>query len=364
MKRGLIIGLIVLVGGALLILPLIKPGAEPEKDPALFAFNENLATKYGQKVTLEIEVKSENIESLSVSFNGKEFKTWDHPTKNVSFEINPGENGIGAKTLTLKGELESGDIFRDSRIVRVLSDVKPEKLRADIADMFTHKPESFTQGLEFYNGKLFEGTGDPGRQGNTLIAEVDLETGKHARKMGLGTPYFGEGITILNDELYQLTWMNGKCFVYDVNDFSKVTREYTYTGEGWGLCNDGKSLIMSDGSERITFRDPKDFSIQRTIEVYNDRQPIGFLNELEFINGFIYANIWQSTDVVVIDPATGKVMQTIDAKDIWNLGKGEDFRNGVDERVLNGIAYDDQTGKLYMTGKNWPSLFEVILTKE
>jgi YVTN family beta-propeller protein len=209
--------------------------------------------------------------------------------------------------------------------------------------------------LEFNEGKLFEGTGDPNQAGETVIAEVDLKTGAIVRKMGLDASHFGEGITILGNELYQLTWKNQKCIVYNKSDFTSI-KELTYTGEGWGLCNDGKSLIMSDGSERIYFRSPKTFDVERTIEVYTDQGPIARLNELEYVDGLIYANIWTSNNVAVIDPATGKVIATIDATQLVQEGKG----NG---EVLNGIAYNSATKKLYMTGKFWPKLFEVKVKK-
>jgi YVTN family beta-propeller protein len=261
----------------------------------------------------------------------------------------------GAFGIEIVAFRKDGTSFSDQRLIRILSDVTPEKWAVEIVSSLPHLETSFTQGLEFNEGKLFEGTGDPNQAGETVIAEVDLKTGAIVRKMGLDASHFGEGITILGDELYQLTWKNQKCLVYNKSDFKSI-KEFTYTGEGWGLCNDGKSLIMSDGSERIYFRSPKTFDVERTIEVYTDQGPIARLNELEYVDGLIYANIWTSNNVAVIDPATGKVIATIDATQLVQEGKG----NG---EVLNGIAYNSVTKKLYMTGKFWSKMFEVKVNK-
>ena len=152
-----------------------------------------------------------------------------------------------------------------------------------------------------------------------------------------------------------MTWKNQKCYTYDIGQNLQLKGEFNYIGEGWGLCNDGQYLIMSDGSERITFRNPETFEISHTLEVYNNQGPINYLNELEFIDGKIYANVWTSNVVVVIDPTSGKVLQEIDATNLVKEGQGYG-------EVLNGIAHNAQTGKTYMTGKNWSKLFEVEFT--
>jgi len=186
------------------------------------------------------------------------------------------------------------------------------------------------------------------------LGEIDPATGKHieGRRVSLDATYFGEGITILNDKVYQLTYLNGKCFVYDVNKFMGHVDEFKYDGEGWGLCNDGKSLIMSNGSERIMFKDPKNFTTQRVIEVYNDIGPIVKLNELEYINGLIYANVYQQNFIVVIDPKTGKVVQQINLEKVAREAKGKGD-------VLNGIAFNPKTQRMIVTGKYWTKYLEV-----
>jgi glutaminyl-peptide cyclotransferase len=183
-----------------------------------------------------------------------------------------------------------------------------------------------------------------------------LETGAFSEpKNGLDATYFGEGITIIGDLLCWVVWWNSKCFVYDKKTMV-LKNEFTYVGQGWGLCNDGKVIMMSDGSERITFRDPKSFQATKVIEVYDNVGPRTQLNELEYIDGKIYANVYTTGTVLVIEPTTGRVLQEIDANELVVRGK-----NGGD--VLNGIAYNKLTKKLYMTGKYWPKTFEVSLTK-
>ncbi len=354
MKRYIIIALILLVAAAT-IYSLFRgndpgPDVEPDKLPAVFAFQENLATVGDEVVPLTINV-TENLPKLELFYNDSLVQTWTNVSSNVKYDFSAGMFGVGTRTLGLKATLSDGTEFVDNRFIRVLSEITPERLATQIVTPYPHMTSSFTQGLEFLDGKLYEGTGDPGDKGATLVAEVNLNTGEHVRKMGLDVGFFGEGITILNNTLYQLTYKRGKCFKYELENLT-ITGEFNYQGEGWGLCNDGKHLIMSNGTERIVFRDPETFVTERTIEVYNNKGPIINLNELEYIDGKIYANVWTTNMVVVIDPQTGKVLQEIDATSLVNAGRG----NG---EVLNGIAYNSQNGKIYMTGKYWEKLFEV-----
>ena len=259
--------------------------------------------------------------------------------------------------MELVAKLSDGSELRDERYMSILSDIVPAKWSLKILNNSPHLETSFTQGLAFDSGKLYEGTGDPNQTGATLIAEVDIESGQIKRNIGLAAPYFGEGITIFGEDLYQLTWKNQKCLVYDKKTFVSK-KEFTYTGEGWGLCNDGKNLIMSDGSQRLYFRDPKTFQLIKTIEVYSDQGPINYLNELEYIEGLVYANIWMANSIAVIDPLSGKTMAIINADELVNLQK-----QGINGNVLNGIAYNSTNKKLYLTGKYWSKLFEVQISK-
>ncbi len=362
MKRIVIISLILVVGAALLIIPLMNDGSgtvkTETKDPAVFLFKGPLAVVGDQEVKIDVGVNSDEIDQLQLIFNDSVLNVWLEPKGELSFTYALGKHGIGAKSLSLRSVLKNGKTVVESRITRVLSDIKPERKKVRIIATIPHNDSNYTQGLEFYNGVLYEGTGDEGNRGSTRLGKVDLKTGMYTQKVGVSRPYFGEGITIMDGVIYQLTWRSGKCFVYDAEEL-KIQSEFNYNGEGWGLCNDGTYLIMSDGTERITFRDPKTFQIVRTIEVYNNTMPITNLNELEYIDGKIYANIYLSDGVVVIDPHTGKVLEEIDASELTRqllpqLQAGE---------VLNGIAFDAISNKIYMTGKNWPNMFHVEFVK-
>jgi len=355
MKKKIIIGLVVIVGGVLLIWPLIKADSEDDSGAlAEFSFDqENLAMHIGDNIDVKAKIL-QPVVKLELMMDNSVLASWDSPKGSVSHKLKGEESLMGAHRLTLRATDSEGNTDTDYLMLRVLSDIEPERLTAEIIRSHPHLSSSFTQGLEFYEGRLFEGTGDPGRQGKTNVAEVDLETGqwKEGKFMSLGPTRFGEGITILNGNLYQLTWQSQVCYIYDVNNLHGDIKEFKYIGEGWGLCNDGKSLIMSNGSERITFRNPDNFEIERTMEVYDNTGPISSLNELEFIDGLIYANVWQTPLVKVIDPKTGKVLKSIDASELVNRTKGQG-------EVLNGIAHNLETGKTYMTGKYWTNLYEV-----
>ena len=319
---------------------------------ATFSFDENLQIAADEEVSVAIEVLSEDISKVDVFYDDTLLQSWSAPKENLSFKLNGNLRGVGAKRLDLISTHKDGTSYTDNRMVRVVSDIIPIKLEAEIVKPYPHNTESFTQGLEFYKGKLYESTG---LHGKSKVFEVDPLTGKENEEvsMALDATHFGEGITILNDVIYQITWQNQKCITYDLNDKIVPRGEFSYKGEGWGLCNDGKSIIMSNGTERLAFRNPETFLVERTIEVYNNFGPIIALNELEFIDGMIYANVWMQEKIMVIDPATGKVLQEIDAAELRAKGQGPD------QEVMNGIAYNPETQKTYVTGKNWAALFEV-----
>jgi glutamine cyclotransferase len=224
----------------------------------------------------------------------------------------------------------------------------------EVLHTWPHDPGAFTQGLVFHEGKLIESTGQVGRSSLRL---VELETGTILKKVDLPSPYFGEGITLLNRRVYQLTWQNQRGFIYDASTFSKLG-DFTFTGEGWGLANDGQSLILSDGTNRIRFIDPDNFQVRKTIAVFDESTPISRLNELEYVRGEIYANIWHTERIARIDPQTGHIAGWIDLTGLRSQIEVHD-----EEAVLNGIAYDETNGRLFVTGKLWPKLFEIRVTK-
>jgi len=215
---------------------------------------------------------------------------------------------------------------------------------------YPHDKNAFTQGLIVYQGMMLEGTG---QQGKSQLRQVDLKTGRVTKGIALPARFFGEGITIADGELFQLTWKSRVCFVYDPQTL-ELKRTIRYPGEGWGLTFDGQSLIMSDGSSTLRFYDPKTFKLQKRIAVKDRNRPIKNLNELEYINGEVWANIWYEDKIIRIDPQSGKVIAWIDLKGLKPASLR--FKR---EAVYNGIAFDAQAGKLYVTGKNWPKLYEI-----
>ena len=232
---------------------------------------------------------------------------------------------------------------------------QPVQMAFTITNQFPHDTSTYTEGLEFNNHLLFE---SGGQYGTSKLVSVDLKTGQAIKNIPLDKKYFGEGITILNNQIYQLTWKEKTCFVYDAKTFAKI-KEFTYDGEGWGMTNNGKQIIMSDGSNNIYFRDPETFKVLSILGVTDNNGPVGNVNELEYIKGnpsFILANVWQTDYILKIDPESGKVL----AKADFGGTKEKYFPEALNKaEVLNGIAYDSTTKKLYITGKYWPKIFEV-----
>lgn len=221
----------------------------------------------------------------------------------------------------------------------------------EVINSYPHDPAAFTQGLVYQQGVLYESTG---LNGQSSLRQVELATGKVLKKIDVPSAYFAEGLALFNNRFYQLTWQSQTTFVYDV-DFAQL-KTFTYSGEGWGLTHNGQSLIMSNGSNQIRFLDPETFQIQRTINVTDNDRAVNMLNELEYIKGEIFANIWLTDKIARIDPATGKVTGWIY---LAGLLQPEDRIRPVD--VLNGIAYDEANDRLYVTGKLWPKLFQIKL---
>jgi glutaminyl-peptide cyclotransferase len=224
-----------------------------------------------------------------------------------------------------------------------------EQLRVEVLKTYTHDRTAFTQGLVLHDGKLLESTGLVGK---SSLREVELETGRVIRRVEVAPPIFAEGLALVGDELIQLSWQDGKALRYDRRSFAP-RGEFPYRGEGWGLCYDGKALVMSDGSANLTIRNPSDFTVIRVVTVTLDDRPFPQLNELECVEGSIYANVWMRDLIVRIDPTTGRVTQQIAVPPLLSPME----RQGTD--VLNGIAYDAATKTFLITGKLWPKLFRV-----
>jgi glutaminyl-peptide cyclotransferase len=222
-------------------------------------------------------------------------------------------------------------------------------LGAEVIRSYPHDPQAFTQGLEYYDGYLYESTG---RSGQSTLRRCVLETGAILKRVGLPPQYFGEGLTIFRGKIYQLTWLSKIGFIYDLRTFREIG-EFHYESEGWGLTHDEASLILSDGSNKLQFIDPASFKITRTLEVYAGNEAVTNLNELEYVNGAILANVWHSSRVARIEPRTGQVLAWIDLSSVVNRANHEP------EEVLNGIAYDAKRRRLFVTGKDWAEILEI-----
>lgn len=219
-----------------------------------------------------------------------------------------------------------------------------------VVHVYPHDPDAFTQGLLYDDGHLYESTGLEGR---SSLRKVELESGRVLEKVDVPSPYFAEGLAEWQDRLVQLTWVSHLAFVYDRSTFRKVS-EFHYSGEGWGLTHDGRNLIMSDGSDLLRYVDPRNFKTVRKLQVRDGGQPVTNLNELEYIKGEIFANVWQTDSIARISPETGRVNSWID---LSGLLAASDRTPESD--VLNGIAYDAKGGRLFVTGKRWPKLYEI-----
>jgi glutamine cyclotransferase len=232
---------------------------------------------------------------------------------------------------------------------------KHPRLTYEVVKEFPHDPNAFSQGLLLSQGQWVESTGG---NGQTSLRRVEKETGRVLLKKDLAGNFFGEGVAELNGKLYQLTWQNQQGFVYDARTL-QWQKNFAYQGEGWGLTTDGKALIMSNGSERLRFIDPNNFRALREIVVRRDGKPVTQLNELEFIEGEIFANVWHSEEILRINPADGTVVGVID---LTGLDPQSPQRNP--EHVLNGIAYDAATGEIFVTGKCWPKIYQIRLVEK
>ncbi len=240
-------------------------------------------------------------------------------------------------------------------VSKVSATEPPINVSYSIVKTYPHDTSSFTQGLVLYNGDLYEGTGEYGR---SHLLKLDLNKGTIQNKIPLDSKYFGEGITILKDTVYQLTWQEKVVFAYSVKDFEKV-KEFKIDTQGWGITNNGQELIVSDGSSNLYYYDPSAFQLLRTQSITEGGSLSYNLNELEYIDGYIYANQWQAPYILKIDPGSGAIVGKIDLTDVWNRVKAKDPLADVP----NGIAYDSSSKKIFITGKKWPDLYEIELSK-
>lgn len=322
---------------------------------AIIFENEGRQFHIGDKIKISLKTNSKggSLKKTELFIDQKSVFTSTNAESSYVLEtsaLNSGTHQV--KVVATKEDGQEGENYSDFLL---LSDIKPMKYGYKIVHSYPHNPEHFTQGLEIYNGFLYEGTGQEGKSG---IFKKNLTTGKIIQQHKLENQHFGEGITLLDGKLYQLTYRSRIGFIYDINTFG-LLKSWTFKSpEGWGLTNDGTSLIMSDGTEFLTWIDPVNFNVIRKIQVCDNEKLVNNLNELEYINNEIWANVWLTNKIVRIDPKTGKVTGEINLDGL----QGNAFLNqNPEEDVLNGIAFDPEKNKIYVTGKLWPKLFEIEL---
>lgn len=316
--------------------------------PKKLSVNTNLSISLSEKNNNPIDSVLFSIDNKSIQLDA-----------NFSASVAINDFKLGRHTITAIVFYES-KTKKLTNTVYFLADKGPDMYDFKIVNSYPHDRKAYTQGLEFHDGFLYESTG---KLGGSSLRKVELETGKVVQQINLDKQYFGEGMTILNNKIFMLTWKKGIGFVYDFETFEQLsTFKYKNSIQGWGIANDGKRLIKTDGTERIWFLNAETQKEEGFIEAYTNKRKVENLNELEYVEGKIYANIYQENTILIINPTSGKI------EGVANLNKLKEEMEKtqklvVQDEVLNGIAYDGITKKLYVTGKNWGKLYEIELIK-
>ena len=303
----------------------------------------------GENINLQLKLQDDKVipDSIIVFANDKKIG------KVIGLNQSIKTDKLNLGTLVIRATAYKEGLHQTASVsVKLKSNVVPKKYSYRVVKSYPHDQDAYTQGLLYKDGFLYEGTG---QYGSSTVRKVELETGKVIQSINIERKHFGEGIALFNDNLYELTWTSEVGFVYDFNTFKQI-RSFSYNTQGWGLTNNDKELIMSDGSNVIRFMEPENFTETKHIEVFDNKGAVDQLNELELINGDLYTNVYQTDLIVIIDPETGMVKGVIDFK---GLLKDSDRTNQVD--VLNGIAWDETGKRLFVTGKLWPKLYQVEL---
>ncbi len=303
-------------------------------------------------VSLKIKDTTATIDSIRILIKNKHIKT----LYNKPFEISLSSKDVKVGATDISAVLYSNNKTNSEKTsVVILSDIIPTQYTYKIKNTYNHDKNAYTQGLMYEDGIFYEGTG---QYGESSLRKVKIETGEVLSSLNMPADVFGEGIVVFKDKIIQLTWKSAKGFVYNKENFNLQT-EFYYPTQGWGITTDGKELIMSDGSEKIYYMDPTSYVESHRFEVYDNKGPIYNLNELEYINGDIYANVYGYDYIVIIDPETGKVKGKID---LSNILSKKDITSKID--VLNGIAYDKKGDRIFVTGKWWPKVFEIDIVEK
>ena len=302
-----------------------------------------------------IEENNNPVEEVTLFINGKEISSANGTAKIQTKDLGVGKHVISA--LVAYGENKSKKV---NNSLEIFSNIPYQAYGFKIVNTYPHDSNAFTQGLEYHNGFLYESTG---QRGKSSLRKVELKTGKVLQKIDLDDKYFGEGMTITNGKIYLLTWQANKGLIYNLETF-KLEKEFPYNRslEGWGLAHSDTELIKSDGTHKIWFLDPETQKEKRYIQAYNQNQSIPELNELEYVNGKIYANYWQKPLIAIINPENGIVEGLVNMSNlITEIKKSQNLK---EDDVLNGIAFDAENNRLFVTGKNWSKLFEIELIKK
>ncbi|MFT6959292.1 MAG: glutamine cyclotransferase [Polaribacter sp.] len=309
-----------------------------------------------ESITVKLTEKNDKpIDKIQFYVNGKEIAS-----NGNSATVNTTNLGVGKHAINALAFFD-GKTKKENGFIEVFAHIKPVIYKYKIINEYPHDRKAYTQGLEYYNGFLYETTG---RRGQSTLRKVALKTGKVLQKIALDNEYFGEGMTIVNNKIIWLTWQNNKGFVFDLETF-ELEKEFAYneSKEGWGLTHSETELIKSDGSHKIWFLDPETLKEKRAIQVYTNDRSVNNLNELELVNGKIYANKYQQNTIAIIDVKTGIVEGLGDLRGLEKEMASTQKLLANDE-VLNGIAYDIKNDRLFVTGKNWSKLYEIVLIKK
>ncbi len=310
---------------------------------------------YGDDLNIKILVKLKDGELKETTVYVDSVQVTKNSNTEFTYSLN-GFKQLGKHTIkaeAVKTDGQTGTYFKE---FEVLSDIVPEKYGYEVVQSYPHNDESFTEGLEIHNGFLYESTGENGK---SFLYKSNLKTGQVIKSVKLADKYFGEGITIFGNKIYQLTYKTKVGFIYNLENMALVDSFHFESAEGWGMTHDDKYLIMDDGTATLTYLDPTTLKPVKKVQVYDDKDAMVYINELEYSEGYIYANIWTTNLIAKIDPQTGKVLAKIDLDGILSMTNSS---KQVD--VLNGIAIDPATKKMYVTGKYYPKLFEIKLVKK
>lgn len=331
-------------------------GGEKDSDKLFSIQLEGNKKKYQQNQLVGVAIKNKKdiqISNVQYFMDGQEL-----PLSNGKLKLDL--QTLGNKELVAKIAFEdrSTEIRKNFKLLAAKA---PEIYTYEIINTYPHDTDAYTQGLEFSNGILFESTG---QKGSSTVRKVNFETGEVIQKIDMDRKVFGEGITLLNNQLYHLTWQSGIGYVYNPENLEKIKNfSYGESREGWGLCNDGEKLFKSDGTEKIWFLNPITLEEEGYIETVTNKSIFNMANELEYVDGKIYANVYQKESMMIINATTGAIEGVINFRGLKSkINKGANWDEG--NSVLNGVAYHPERGTFFVTGKNWDKLFEVKIRKK